>query len=372
MVSECKQIINFRDAYQMNDQSIIFSAVEMNGLFVQKPDDNQAELLCKFPEEDEIQDNLHSQIVAEDETTVYFIPLEGRGISKYNIVTKKLKNILFKEVEHCLFIRAFLIGKDIFLIPMNSSSHFCIFHTENETYEILCELENEIWKYISPAKYWLDPFSVTSDGRILYIAPSEGNQILYIDVWNHKVDKKEIKENIGISSMVHFEGKLYLYSAGLSAFMEYDLRKEALRNLLCGGDKKEELILVEHKGKIISVTESNIISFDPAAGKKEFEIAIPDNFKIRNSKYKLLAGKREIENQLWIMSASGSGTLKILNQDCHSDESYIDNCFTRKIIEYGKERRKRSLRVVLEAKEIVIEKDFEAADLENYIDVLLS
>ncbi len=80
----------------MDDQSILFSAVEMNGLFVQKLDDNKAELRCKFTEEDEVQDNLHSQIVVEGET-LYFIPLEGRGISKYDLKTGKLRTILFKK-----------------------------------------------------------------------------------------------------------------------------------------------------------------------------------------------------------------------------------------------------------------------------------
>lgn len=355
----------------MDDQSILFSAVEMNGLFVQKVDDNKAELRCKFTEEDEMQDNLHSQIVVEGET-LYFIPLEGQGISKYDLKTGKLRTILFKKVEHCRFIRAFLIGKDIFLVPMNNSSHFCVFHTENESYELLHALENEIWKYIPDVEYWLDPFSVTSNGKTVYMAPSKKNQILCIDVENNKVDGKKIKENSSIDSMVYFEEKLYLYSDGLKSVLKYDPKREELATLFCDCDQEEETILVEHKGNIIGVAKSHIFSMDPAAGKKEFEITIPAGFGIRNTGYKLLAGKREMENQLWIMSASGSGTLKISNRNCQIMESHIADSFRQKIKEYEKERRKRNLRMALETKGIVTEKEFEEADLKNFMDVLLS
>lgn len=365
------QVINFRDFY-LNDEEIWFSGVEINGLFKQNIKSSKVEFIATFPKEDSIQDNLHSQII-EYNKNLYFIPLEGKGISIYDCERKNLRLVNCKYADKCFFIKALKINDDIFLIPMNSLSHFCVFHTQTETFELLDDLEKNIASIIKRELFWTDNSLVDVGNRYLYLVPSENNIIVTISLDNKFSVKTHKVENVdSITSIMIGKEEKYIYLCSQDTIYKYDLVNENIGIAYKLSESKEKYYLASYDRNVICMSESMMHIFDAECLSLKEELLLPREFLKRQNKFRLISGEKLVENQLWILSASGTGTLIFDNEKIIIFNSYINENFTKEIEDNKIQRTNNKIKDAIDAELIIKEGDFYEATLSNFVEFLVS
>jgi len=215
------------DAYK--EQNFIwFSAIDHNGLYKLNIDNNEMVKLAEFSEEDNIFD-LHRKIIVYNRT-LYFIPLKGKGISKYHLDTHEMEYFIPDDRNEIHASNAFLDNNVIWILPRNLSQplyEFNIVHKKfhqhkewNEKILKLYGLENnhilslasscfadktmmtvisntpyviktsmQTWKietYCISNKYRLR--GIAYDSGNYWITLSKGGSILYVDINGKKIN----------------------------------------------------------------------------------------------------------------------------------------------------------------------------------------
>ena len=82
-------LLHFRDFFY-RDEQMYFSATDGNALFKMYKDESVAQYIGGFDEEDYMGQNLHSNVLLIGDIA-YFIPLNGKGISTFNISQNQIR-----------------------------------------------------------------------------------------------------------------------------------------------------------------------------------------------------------------------------------------------------------------------------------------
>lgn len=358
------QYLHFRDAYISNEK-IIFSAVEMNGLFCRKRNESAAKFIAQFPGENQFQSNLHSQVI-EYEGKLYFIPLNGKGVSFYDLNSMAIKTIPYEGDRVIEVIKAFLINTDILLLPLNSKTPFLIFHIKNNTYERLQYIENEISKVIKREEIWIDTFSAITEKEVLYFVLPGTDILVRCDLNDHNVEVIKLGDRLLLNAVAYSHGKVYMSAMKCSDMIEYDINKKRMRRINKQCESEQESIVISYKEEIC-VISSNTIKILNENQKCIMEIKIPRKFSKKSNNYRLLAGWKSTDKFLWLFSASGGGTLRIKNNKIYLIKTvasfeiqkqityYRAEALNQKIMEYG----------------YIIEKCCKEAYLEEFVNLIL-
>lgn len=305
-----KRSLHFRDMY-MTEGKIFFSAVEMNGLFYVKKGENTAIFLSKFTGEDPLQLNLHSKVI-QYENKLYFIPLNGKGITICCLKGMRMEMVPYKNGKGMQIINAFLMDGDIIMMPLNFKTSFLIFHTEDRSYEEMDYIENVLNKIIRKEEFWLDTFSAAVNGKILYMALPGKNFLFEVNLQKRDVKIIKLNEKIRLNAVEYFDGKLFLSALGSSHIYTYRIKDGEVKIIEAGmslGNNEKENIVISNGIRLYIVSPYYILYLNDEGSRFEKITDIPENFRRRTSGYRLFAGKRVIGNTVWLFSASGGGVL---------------------------------------------------------------
>lgn len=343
MKETMKQHLHFRDAY-ITKEKLIFSAVEMNGLFCRERNRDTAEYITQFTGEDQLQTNLHSQVI-EYANKLYFIPLNGTGISICDLRNiEKTETIPYESGRHIQIIRAFLINTNIWLLPLNSGTPFLIFHTKDNTYERMFWVENEISKVIKKDEIWVDIFSAVVENEVLYLAFPNTDILFEFDLKKFNVEIKRLGDGIRLKSVTYFDKKLYMSSADRTDITVYNLDTKKIQrldtNMTISQDIEENLI-ISNCGKLYVIFPNMIKLFN---NEQEYfgEIDICEKFSRKTNNYRLFAGRRSEENSLWIFTACGGGNLWIKENEIHLLETFANSSTEKKMLYLQTKRIKKA------------------------------
>ena len=111
-----------------------FSAIEFNGLFRWNNETGKTEFVCFFDDELATQANLHSHVILH-EKRMYFIPFSGRGISIYDLNSKKMDFVSMTDImdSNANIAVALLKDNKIYLFPYYTRSNdFMVFDLESK------------------------------------------------------------------------------------------------------------------------------------------------------------------------------------------------------------------------------------------------
>lgn len=179
---------HFHDAV-IHDGYMYFSETTFNGLFRVKEEGGEAEFLGRFPEEDPWQGDLHRALYLR-ENKIYFIPLNGRGISIYDIENNSFSMIwlVLNDNERARYCQTIDIDAGILLIPSRLNVPFAIFHLDSEKIEFHREINRRIMEKIAPSNEWefFSAHGAIKDGDMLYLSVGDTNVVfsLSLKTWN--------------------------------------------------------------------------------------------------------------------------------------------------------------------------------------------
>lgn len=215
--------LHFRDAY-IDGEYLFFSADNFNGLFRYKKGEGKAELLGYFSEYPSYKKNLHRQVVDIDEK-LYFIPYEGKGIDIYDKNTGKLSFVKIQRdgMNELQISRAFVMENDIVMVPSDIKIPFIIFRTKENTYELRRYFQGKIMDYFHG--FETVHFALYSScilEKKLYLAVSDSNVILCINLEDEQVSVVELKKNYRIRNMCICEKDLYLTMTDMYTVVKLD------------------------------------------------------------------------------------------------------------------------------------------------------
>lgn len=364
MLEMREQYLHFRDAYISNEK-LFFSAVEMNGLFYRKRNESTAKFIARFPGENQFQSNLHSQII-EYGGKLYFIPLNGKGVSFYDLNNLAIETIPYEGNRVIEIIKAFLINTDILLLPLNSKTPFLIFHTKNNTYERLQYIEDEISKVIKKEKIWIDTFSAIMENEVLYLALPGTDILVKCDLNNHSVKIKKLENGFMFNAVTYSCGRIYMSTMNCPDLIEYNINDKRIKRICKKCEDRHENIVTLFKGEIYVISSKSIKVLDENQ-KCVMEIKVPKEFSKRSNNYRLLAGWKNTGKSLWLFSASGCGTLKIKNKKISLIETVASPNIQKQITYF----RTEVLNQKIKEYGYIVEKNCEETHLERYVDLIL-
>lgn len=363
MQETIRQSLHFRDAY-ITDKRLLFSAVEVNGLFCRKKNKTTAEFLSLFPGENEWQSNLHSQII-EYENRLYFIPLNGKGISICNLYDMGLETIPYEEGRTIEIIRAFLVDTDILLLPLHIGTPFLIFHTKDKTYEKWSDIEVVLEQEIKRENIWLDTFSAAMEDKVLYLALPDTDIMVQYDLNKRDAVLTRLGDGLRLSAIACIGRKTFISARNCPDIIVYDMKTKGIGKIRKRGiaveDEGENLVL-SNKDVLYAVSSGNIeVLHQDNNGSGR--ISIPGQFFEQTNQYRLFAGVRRLGDNLWIFSASGGGTLYLRDNRVDFLETFAPPDITDKRMRYQAIR----LKLEIKRKGYVIENQDREAGLCNLI-----
>ncbi|SCW31740.1 hypothetical protein SAMN02910400_00322 [Lachnospiraceae bacterium C10] len=364
-MSNNRNIIHFRDAVML-EKGIIFSAVEMNGIFFRNFDNREAQFIGTVNGEDEIKDNLHSYAIEIDEN-VYFIPLEGKGITIFNKTDDCAILIPYEPLENLEIICAYRLDDNILMIPLNSKSPFLLFDTLRLKYEELDKLEQNIWKLIKKDGFWTDAFDSMVDKGRLYIITNYCNLLLDCDMKTLSVDAVCLGINVLPGSMTEFDEYICILDNNSTNIITVHKNTKKISTWALDRKKEGNEVITVYKGDIYIVSPQYIYRIDYENQCIIEEYQIPEKFREVSTKYRLIAGIKEIKGYLWILTASGGGTLLFDGTNISVMETSTSDDIIRKIENNRKKRIVRALKSHFQKDLIIQEGYFEEARLDEFL-----
>lgn len=168
-----------------------FSALNFNALFRVKDGEQEAEFLGHFDDAPLAQGTLHRMCVPVGDT-LYFIPLNGRGIHSYHIPKHQFSFIplVNKEERAISFSGAYLVDNKIFFVPFADQDEFYSCNLTDGRVERLKNLTRTA-KEAQKTKpgTWIDFQGSVLVGDTLYAVVYDSNFLLKIDMHTYQVEK---------------------------------------------------------------------------------------------------------------------------------------------------------------------------------------
>lgn len=297
---------------------VYFSETRFNGLFRCKEGDNQAEFLGRFPGEEPWQGDLHRNVFASGEK-LYFIPMNGHGISAYDCSkgTFYMLRVPGAEDDYVCFDYCIKSYQTLLLIPMNFGTPFVLFNLKTEQITILLNISMQIMSLLPlPARY--EVFSVHSgvcvDG-CLYLAVSSSNILLKISLDDYHVKKIILPIEIHLRYMSFIDGTFYFTAQEhlIAAWREYDNHYQIYEMPYEPVDFNYPYLKVErYKDNlyIVSGREDRFWKFTPhTGGWIDLFKKIPLGFEREFRGALLFLGYEVKENKMILYPRAGNGML---------------------------------------------------------------
>lgn len=304
--------LRFCDAY-VNEKYMYFSARNFNGFFRLELGKAEADFIGYFKDEEMLQKNLHRQVVCVDDK-LFFIPYTGKGVSIFDI--KKGTFSFVKIKEGIIVSRAFVMDEDIIMIPSTLDSHFVLFHTKNNTYEIMESLESQISVLRENQElHFLGLYGSCMSGYKIYLSGIKG-KILCVDLKNDKIKCYDLPKEYCIRNLYFDKNETGFLLLDNSQVVQWNIRnnkwqeygimdadgKNYPRYMTILGWNTHILLLPDHAKGIWELDQDKNEWFE----KKHY---LSKEFRRDTVEGSLFAGYRFLDGKLVLFPWSGNGIL---------------------------------------------------------------
>lgn len=368
--------VHFLDAY--NDGTYrYFSSIDFNGLFRQKIGNIYCEFISFFEKEDLDQVNLHRRVFF-NESSLFFIPYRGRGISEYNLMTKEMNYFpLFNNSNKKLFYysQAHLIEDGILLVPENEKTDFIIFYLKKRK----CKILNGIWESIK--KILPDGKEVLFDAEAsliinncLVLVPWGLNYVLKVDWISGCVSKNELTKNVQLRN-IYYDERFYWFTL----LKSYSI----LRCNLCFDE------IIEYKNKksdnskmpymcfaqinnmqfVLPCTEKEILRINEQEIELDaFAVLEYETLKPRNER-SVFIGYETSEDQVIVLYPCGLDGMYLFNSK-NLQWSRQELFYSKELIPYLDKINMYRLKTRISEGHIIVEGKEDIYNLKNFLDCL--
>lgn len=315
---EIKRNAHFFDAV-FYEGSMFFSSSDLNALCMLSEGNKSAFFLDNFINESLFEQRLHRKTI-KVENKIYCIPYMAKEISIYNIKENDLTVIDRGEKLTFGFSNAFLIGRDIVLIPIQCKNPLLILHTEDDSIEELCNpyliIQNKIGNDSKKIKdSYFDVYGSELVDDTLFLVVYGTTIVIRLNVFKRISKIYHLKSNHLFRNLSYDNGMLYFVSSNqyiLTAWnmvtnelKEFDLPKRENVNIhpfMTCIRFLDHLFLIPDK-------ESIILEFDKT---KEMWIQninmLPERFKREKNK-SLFLGYMISDERLFLFPRSANGMI---------------------------------------------------------------
>ena len=355
-------LLHFRDFFY-RDKQMYFSATDGNALFKMYKDESVAQYIGGFDEEDYMGQNLHSNVLLIGDIA-YFIPLNGKGISTFNISQNQIRTYCYKDNQLLRCTKGFYDGKYIYLIPADNRSTFLRFDQETHLYTILNAIMDELKK----EKIEMVAYFSFIHNRKIYIVPYGTESLYCYDIGMEKCQRiLWSKESMGkcvvaddyIAVTNPKEGMISLLSHQGKPIKTFD-RHSGSDTLLI--PLKNRVLLFDNEYRT-----TGVISMD------ELTIKESDTFIPREMRRIIQTGRMfsnyvildEKEDEFILFSSCGTGYIHVKNDIGQLHKVYADNTGNDRIINAQQEMLRKKME-----KGFVIEGDSSGCNLELFLSVV--
>lgn len=303
--------LRFFDAH-VDGKYLYFSARNFNGLFRVEIGKSEAEFLGHFREEAILQKNLHRQVFCID-NYLYFIPYTGKGISIYDKANKVFSFVDVQKKEKGIVSKAYLIDRDILMIPFELSDPFILFHTHDNTCEKLSDLRNNIYmRFLKQRNVLMGLYSSCIAENKLFIKGGEGI-ILSIELETWQVFAHKLPKAYKIRSLYIDKKEIYLTVSDKCLVIRWNFQDDTCYEYRIDAESMEHpymsifrwgahlLLLPDKKDEILELDKEK----DQWLVKKEY---IPDGF-YREAAGSLFLGYQFVGDKLALLPWAGNGIL---------------------------------------------------------------
>ncbi len=362
--------LQFLDAY-IDDGRMFFSAENFNGLFCLEAGKSEAEFLGHFEKEKLWQKCLHRQVIGVSDY-LYFIPFAAGGVSIYNKKSGKITHIEIKE--KVIVSRAFLIDKKIYMIPYDLKKPFLIFDTENNSYEVVGDLYNNICsQFNSGDGIQFGLYSSLILDKKLYLNGNNG-RVLCVDIENKQVNTYQLPKAYKIRNMYFDRGVFYLVLSDKYGVVRWDLstgycREYKIKNLsnieyhpymTILRWNEHLLLLPDYSDKILELNEKT----DEWCINTDF---IPPSFKRGKKEGSLFAGYKVIDDRLVLFPHTGNGMI-VLSEN---GSGFYKIDYPDKLLGMIEDIPKYFIKDQIYEKNMLYENEGEQISLGHYLEVLI-
>ncbi|MBR3624331.1 MAG: hypothetical protein IKN43_13400 [Selenomonadaceae bacterium] len=350
---------------------VYFSETTFNGLFRYKEGENEAEFLGRFPNEDLWQGDLHREVFVKGDK-LYFIPMNGHGITVYDCVdgTFEMLKILGKEEEYVHFAQCVKLENEILLIPVDYGTPFTLFNIETEEIRTLPEIFEKIAKNIPlPVRYEVFPVhSTVLKDDILYLSVSSTNILLKLSLADYKVEKIVLPFEIHLRYMSFFDGVFYFTAQEhlIASWKEADNTGQIYEMPGEAEDPNYPYLKIERYNNnlyVIAGREDHFWKFNPTTGEwQDLLKKAPEEFE-RDLKGPLLfLGYSINKNILKLYPRAGNGFLTFdIEKGAFEFKQYLYDA------KAGEELSKDWVKTILDGGRLFIEYDLRPTDYITYI-----
>lgn len=315
MTRDINKLLQFRDAY-IEKGYLYFSALNFNGLFRVKVGEEDAEFLGHFEQEELWQKDMHCRCIrVRDE--LYFIPVNGKGISIYNFMTGKQTFVEVSNQVKRLFANAHAVGETILLIPFSTDVPFMVLDTISKT----IDAQNHICSMLQDEAgvgdtMLFDLHSTVVFENSLFAVIFNTNIVMQIDLKNLHIVLHRLLTTCALRNIYMEKGKCYMTTLNNLAVVVWNYYTgECIDCLLKGEDKTFSYIAItRYNDRLLLLPDRAEHILELKDGQSEWKInekIIPSSFFRIKKKNSLFLGHIFYGEELLLLPRAGNGLIRI-------------------------------------------------------------
>lgn len=209
------------NAAVVNENDVYFSAKNFNGLFKWNINNEKAELIGHFPNDQLWTEYLH-QFAIMNKNNIYYIPYMSGSITKFDMNSKEIVTIgkvgkgVSWGISHVLKYNFSYI-----LVPRELKNPISVFYPDEEIFEFIDInlTENE------SVNSYSDIFCASIVDDTIFVPIYDTNKVIGIDLQS-KNESIVVLEEIKVSAIQHYNDKLWLVSSSGDIVNRYNRKFE--------------------------------------------------------------------------------------------------------------------------------------------------
>ena len=316
------------DAYKENN-TIWFSAVDHNGLYKMRLDNNETVKIAEFPNEDNIFE-LHRKVIVYNRI-LFFIPCRGRGISAYHLDTGKMEYFIPDDRNEIHACDAFLDDEVLWILPRNLSQPLYEFNIEQGVFYKHDEWNKTILKLPGISeKQILSLKSTCFIDKTMMTVISDTPYVIKTHIKDGITDIYYLSDEIRLRGITYDEGNYWLtLSKGGSVLYADFINKEVKIIDLDFSEKASFMnIIVDEQNQSIIVLPCNDTDIYRFYKNKNEAFVYKSDFKPNKDKLKLslYMGWLKDENEILLLPSA-----KDYIEKYNSANEYKTSCNIREL-----------------------------------------
>lgn len=300
--------IKFNDACFYKDY-YYFSNLEFNSLFRTKDNLEETEFLGFFENESHVKPNIHNQVLLYKDK-LYFIPLRGRGITIYDLITGD-KNFIDLHCEEAMISCAFILEGWIYLIPMNNLEMILKINLKDNSVHENTQLRRVIEKFSD--LYFCDIYGAALMNHILHMALYNTGKLLQINLLTYEYECFDFAD-AKFDNISCIKNDIWITST--EGAVLYEVKAGNIKRIKIGTaqETRQNFRICENQGCLYCLPcfgNSIFIKREHSDDWESMEKSMPKGFQREIKEDTLFMGTYKKECSLLLFPKSGNGIIEM-------------------------------------------------------------